>query len=59
MQETQVPFLAEESYVFHGNYALAPQLKPTCPSTHALQQEKPVQWEACAPQRRVAPVHSS
>ena len=22
---------------------------------HALQQEKPPQWEACAPQRRVAP----
>ena len=25
------------------------------PRAHAPQQEKPPQWEACAPQRRVAP----
>ena len=25
------------------------------PRAHALQQEKPPQWEACAPQQRVAP----
>ena len=27
------------------------------PRAHALQQEKPPQWEARAPQRRVAPAH--
>ena len=27
------------------------------PRAHALQQEKPPQWEAHAPQRRVAPAH--
>ena len=24
--------------------------EPACPIAHALQQEKPLQWEACAPQ---------
>ena len=27
------------------------------PTARALQQEKPLQWEAHAPQRRVAPAH--
>ena len=27
------------------------------PRAHAPQQEKPLQWEACAPQRGVAPTH--
>ena len=43
--------------------ACEPQLLSPCattteahaPRAHALQQEKPPQWEACAPQRRVAP----
>ena len=26
-------------------------------TAHALQQEKPLQWEAHAPQQRVAPIH--
>ena len=35
-------------------WAHVPQLlKPSCPRAHALQQEKPPQWEACTPQRRV------
>ena len=42
--------------VSHNYWALAPQLlKP--PRTHAQQQEKPPQWEACTLQRRVAPAH--
>ena len=40
----------------HNYWARVPQLlKPACPGAHALQQEKPPQWEACAPQWRVAP----
>ena len=31
------------------------QLKSTRPRAHALQQEKPPQWEARAPLQRVAP----
>ena len=44
----------------HNYWALEPQLlKPTRlePRVHAPQQEKPPQWEARAPQRRVAPAH--
>ena len=29
------------------------------PRAHAPQQEKPLQWEACSPQWRVAPMHSN
>ena len=29
------------------------------PRAHALQQEKPPQWEACTPQQRVAPARSN
>ena len=45
--------------------ACVPQLLSPCaatteahaPRTHALQQEKPPQWDARAPQQRVAPTH--
>ena len=30
-------------------------LKPVCPKAHALQQEKPPQWEACVPQLEKSP----
>ena len=44
--------------VRHNYWACMPQLlKPGHPRAHALQQEKPPQWEARAPQRRVAPAH--
>ena len=45
--------------VRHNYWARALQLlKPTClEEPRALQQERPRQWEACAPQRRVAPAH--
>ena len=46
-----------------GSSARVPQLlspraattEARAPRAHAPQQEKPLQWEACAPQRRVAP----
>ena len=39
-----------------NRWALVPQLLEACtPSSRALQQEKPLQWEAQAPQERVAP----
>ena len=39
------------------NYACVPQqLKPVQPRAHAPQ-EKPLQWEACTPQLKVAPAH--
>ena len=42
--------------VSHNYWAHALHLlKPTRSRAHAPQQEKPLQWEACAPQRRVAP----
>ena len=42
----------------HNYWAHVPQLlKLMCPRAHAPQQEKPPQWEACAPQWRVAPAH--
>ena len=31
-------------------------MKPVCPTACARQQEKPLQWEACTVQRRLAPV---
>ena len=31
-------------------------LKPTCPEAHVLQQEKPPQWEARAPQLESSPL---
>ena len=46
----------------HNYWACA--LEPPCqttetraPRAHAVQQEKPLQWEAHAPQQRVAPAH--
>ena len=53
------------SYMPQSNWARVPQLlspraAPTeacAPRARALQQEKPLQWEARAPQRRVAPAH--
>ena len=49
--------------VHHNYWARKPQLlspratttEAHAPRAHALQQEKPLQWEACASQRRVAP----
>ena len=35
----------------------APTTEARAPRAHAPQQEKPPQWEAHAPQRRVAPAH--
>ena len=67
MQGTRVPALVlEDSHMPHGAtkpvrhsyWAHAPQLlKPARLEPHALQQEKPLQWEAGVPQRRVAPAH--
>ena len=38
-------------YMLQGNLARVPQLlKPTSFRAHALQQEKPLQWETCLPQ---------
>ena len=50
--------------VSHNYWAWEPQLLSLCATTTethaprdcALQQEKPLQWEACTPQRRVAPL---
>ena len=39
----------------HNYWAHVPQLLSLRSRAHALQQEKPPQWEARAPQRRVAP----
>ena len=43
------------SHMPRSNYAHAPQLLSLRSRARALQQEKPPQWEARAPQRRVAP----
>ena len=56
MQGTQVEALVWEDPTYYG--ATKPVLHDywaRVPRTHALQQEKPPQWEARAPQRRVAP----
>ena len=40
----------------HNCWVHLPQLlKPACPRDHALQQEKPPQWEAHIPQLKVVP----
>ena len=40
----------------HNYWACMTQLlKPMCPTAHILQQEKPVQWEAHAPQLESSP----
>ena len=40
----------------HNYGALVPQLlKPTHPGVHALQHEKPSQWQACTPQLESSP----
>ena len=73
MQGTRVLSLVWEYPTCHGatkpmchNYwACVPQLlsphatttEARAPRAHAPQQEKPLQWEARAPQRRVAPAH--
>ena len=63
------PHAAEQlSPVYHGYWACVleheshnpwthvPQLlMPTCPRACALQQEEPLQWEACAPQIESSP----
>ena len=72
MQLTQVWALVQEDStccratkpVRHNYWAHEPQLlslsaantEALTPKTHALQQEKPPQWEAHAPQQRVAPI---
>ena len=51
--------------VSHNYWAHEPQLPSPCdtttearvPRARAPQQDKPPQWEACAPQARVAPAH--
>ena len=51
--------------VSHNYWAHEPQLltpratatEAQAPRAHAPQQEKPPQWEACAPQWRVAPAY--
>ena len=51
------------SHMPRSNEARAPQLLSLCSRAsepqlaRALEQEKPLQWEACAPQWRVAPAH--
>ena len=53
------------SHALWSNQARVPQLLSLCtttteahaPRARALQQEKPLQWEAHAPQWRVAPAH--
>ena len=70
MQGTWVQALVQEDPTcrratkpVHHNYwarALDPRATTTearVPRACALQQEKPPQWEACAPQWRVAPTH--
>jgi len=43
--------------MYHNCWAdMLQLLKPTCPSSCSLQEEKPSQWEVRAPQR-VAPTH--
>ena len=49
----------------HDYWAREPQLLSPCattteahaPRAHAPQQEKPLQWDACTPERTVAPAH--
>ena len=70
MQGTRVQALAQEDPICRGATKLmrhnywAWDLEPAshnywshAPRAHAPQQEKPLQWEACAPQREVAPAH--
>ena len=72
MQETGSIHGPGRSHMTWGNKAPGPQLlslhgkaqepqlqKPACPSAHALQQEKPPYWEACAPQQWGSPVHDN
>ena len=68
MQGTRVRALVREDPARRGAtkpmchnywaYALEPashKYWACVPRAHALQQKKPLQWEDCAPQRRVAP----
>ena len=45
----------EDSTCQEGNYAHASQLLSQRPTTHALKQEKPLHWEALAPQLESSP----
>ena len=48
------------NYWAHEPQLLSPRATTTeasVPRAHALQQERPPQWEACTLQRRVAPAH--
>ena len=47
------------SHMPRSDYVPEPQLLSLRSRAHAPQQEKPLQWEACAPQRRVAPALSN
>ena len=53
MHETRVQPLVQEDPTYCG--ACVPQLLSLRSRVHALQQEKPPQWEAHAPKQRVAP----
>ena len=52
MQETQVWSLVQEDSIYHG--ATNPWATMTESKAYALQQEKPLQWEAYARQQSVA-----
>ena len=43
------------SHMLQSNWACAPQLLSLCSRAHALQQEKPLQWEACELQLESSP----
>ena len=56
VQEARVPSLIQEDPTFHRTTkAHAPQLLSLCSRAHALQQEKPLHWEAQAPQLKSSP----
>ena len=57
---THAPQLLSLRSRAHEPQLLSPRATTTearTPRAHAPQQEKPLQWEAHAPQRRVAPAH--
>ena len=61
MQGTRVRALVREGKIPHAAEQLrwcATTTEARAPTAHALQQEKPPQWEARSPQWRVAPAHS-
>ena len=60
MQGTRVRALVQEDPTCRGaTNPVATATEAHAPRARALQQEKPPQWEARAPQRRVAPARSN